>query len=185
MTSEALEWVKRNRPDITPAEELDGVCGVKECNRPQMDTFPVCEDHAFDIWVEVGFLRMDMHKAAAAHMRKVDVQKIKNELIEEALGVIKFKEERQQTPGVIYYLQVEDLIKIGFTRDLHGRLRAYPPMARLLATHPGTFQLEGQMHKKFAHHLADRKEWFTVHVALLEHIERVRKEFKQDKLVTA
>jgi hypothetical protein len=88
-------------------------------------------------------------------------------------------------PGTIYYLQVEDKVKIGFTRDLNIRLQAYPPMARLLATHPGTYQLEADMHRKFAHHLTDRKEWFTVSDELTAHLEEVRANFKQDRRVTA
>jgi len=189
MTSETLEWVRRNRPDIEAVEELDGACGVKNCNRAQFETFPICEQHAFDIWLEVGFFRMDVSKAAGAHIRKGVVEKTKAELINEALGIEKFKAEQRankmQAPGTIYYLQIEDKIKIGYTQDLGNRLKQYPPMARLLATHPGTFQLEADMHRKFSVYLSDRREWFVANAELTAHIERIHKDFKQDKRVAA
>jgi hypothetical protein len=185
MTSEALEWVRSNRPDITAADELDGGCGVKDCNQPQLDTFPVCEDHAFDIWLEVGFFRMDIGKAAEAHMRRDSVKKSQVDLIKEHLATEAVKVEREQQPGTIYYLQIEDHIKIGFTTDLDVRLAAYPPMARLRATHPGTRQTEASMHQRFATDLSGRREWFRTSPNLEAYISLVKEKFKQDRRVAA
>lgn len=88
-------------------------------------------------------------------------------------------------PGTIYYLQVEDQIKIGYTTNLNTRLAAYPPMARLLATHPGTKATEAFMHERFANLLSGRKEWFKASDEITAHINTVHKQFKQDRRVTA
>jgi hypothetical protein len=185
MTSEALEWVRSNRPDITAADELDGACGVKDCNQPQLETFPVCEDHAFDIWLEVGFFRMDMHKAAGANQRKDSVEKTKSQILKEQIDIAAVKTERQQQPGTIYYLQIEDHIKIGFTTDLDVRLNAYPPMAKLRATHPGTRETEASVHQRFATDLSGRREWFRTSPKLEAYISLVKEKFKQDRRVAA
>ena len=184
VTSEAFEWVRRNRPDITAADELDGACGVKDCNQPQLDTFPVCEQHAFDIWLEVGFFRMDAHKAAEAHMRKSAVNATKSQILKEHAAIDQVKTDRMQAPGTIYYIQIEDHIKIGFTADLDVRLSAYPPMARLLATHPGTRQTEAELHQRFSHLLSARREWFRVMPEIEVFIANVRERFRQDQRVT-
>ncbi|UYM26638.1 hypothetical protein SEA_BAUER_89 [Arthrobacter phage Bauer] len=185
MTSEAFEWVRRNRPDITAADVLDGACGVEDCNQPQLETFPVCEQHAFDIWFEVGFFRMDMRKAAEAHVRKDSVEKVKSQMLKEQLDLENYRADRRRQPGTVYYLQIGDHIKIGYTTDLDVRLAAYPPMAKLLATHPGTRQTEASMHQRFAVHLADRREWFRASPEIESHIQTVREQFKQDRRVTA
>lgn len=189
MTIETLEWLKNNRPDLAAREELDEWCGVKNCQQPQLDRMPVCEDHAFDIWVEIGFRRMDIIKAANAHRRKESQDEELSRLIKEKLGVEKFLEDRlansKQAPGTIYYLLLEDQVKIGYTADLETRLRSYPPMAKILATHPGTRETEKAMHRKFFNHLANRNEWFYQNEELTLHIDEVRKQFKQDHRVTA
>lgn len=158
---------------------MNGWCGVKDCNQPQLDNMPICENHAFDIWVEVGFRRMDISKAGAAHMRNQDIQKARTELIREKMGVEQYMAERRQAPGTIYYVLIADQIKIGFTTDLETRMKGYPPMAKVLATHPGTRETERQMHDKFAAHLAGGREWFAAHDEIHEHIEQVRQQFPQ------
>lgn len=185
MTSEALEWVRSNRPDITAVDELDGACGVKDCNHAQLETFPVCEQHAFDIWVEVSFFRMELAKAAAAHMRKESIEETKSRIIKEQLDSDRVKDERQQEPGTIYYLQIGEHIKIGYTTNLDVRLGAYPPMAKLLATHPGTRQTESSMHQRFSADISGGREWFRATPEIESHIQGVREQFKQDKRVTA
>jgi hypothetical protein len=74
-------------------------------------------------------------------------------------------------PGVVYYIRVGELIKIGYTRDLDQRLRAYPPDAELLATEIGNELIEQAGHAQFGDLLAARAEWFHPGPALLAHIE--------------
>lgn len=170
---------------LAAREGMNDWCGVKECNRPQFKGMPLCEEHAEDVWVEIGFHHIDITKAYHANVRRDDTESIRKEAIRERLGVEEFLANHKQAPGIIYYLKVEDQVKIGFTTDLDTRLKAYPPMAKLMATHPGTRSTERQMHDKFAEHLAGRKEWFAEHQELESHIAGVRKQFKQDSRVTA
>ncbi|MDG3012161.1 GIY-YIG nuclease family protein [Rhodococcus sp. D2-41] len=75
--------------------------------------------------------------------------------------------------GEVYYARIGDRIKIGYSKDVRRRMRAYPPDTQLLAVHPGSKDTERQMHHRFAHCLADGREWFTPDTSLADHIESV------------
>lgn len=79
---------------------------------------------------------------------------------------------RGDKPGFVYYLQVGERIKIGYSTDVKKRMRAYPPGSKLLAVEGGSPQLEAQRHREFAGSLVDGREWFRPDEILLEHIDR-------------
>lgn len=83
----------------------------------------------------------------------------------------------RRQPGFVYYIRMNDLIKIGYAADITKRMRAYPPNAELLAAHPGTLELEREMHQNFRSHLRRGREWFAEYPALTDHIESVRARF--------
>lgn len=69
-------------------------------------------------------------------------------------------------PGWIYYIRIDDTIKIGYTSDLEQRIRQYPPNATLLALEPGTPKIERARHSLFHAHLAYGREWFKINTEL-------------------
>lgn len=103
-------------------------------------------------------------------------------------------EERAKARGVnrdhtlghatIYYVQIADEIKIGWTTNIHQRMRAYPPSAKLLATEPGTTALERSRHQQFNEYLLHGREWFEPGQFLLEHIARVIEKHGEPPTVT-
>jgi len=76
----------------------------------------------------------------------------------------------------VYYLRVGKLVKIGTSITLDDRLRSYPPDAVLLATEPGSYDVEKQRHRQFRDDLAARAEWFHPSPALIEHINTLREQ---------
>lgn len=80
------------------------------------------------------------------------------------------QEEKQRAgqPGLVYYLQVGERIKIGFSANLRRRLRAYPPESKLLAVEPGSPDLEVQRHRQFVGSLTHGREWFRPSLDLME-----------------
>lgn len=82
----------------------------------------------------------------------------------------------KSTDGVIYYVRSGGHIKIGWTTDLHKRMRTYPPDSVLLAHHPGTRKDEHQVHTRFAVHRTHGREWYALVPPLLEHIRAVVRE---------
>lgn len=83
------------------------------------------------------------------------------------------KERRSQQAGWIYYIKVDDLIKIGYATILIERLRQYPPNIKVLAVHPGTRELETFLHRKFRLHLKQGREWYTDNPVIHAHINAV------------
>lgn len=80
-------------------------------------------------------------------------------------------------PGWVYYIQVDDTIKIGYAKDVTNRMRAYPPSAKLLAVEPGTKKTERDRHSHFNAYLAHGREWFRDAPELREWITTLRTEY--------
>ena len=168
----------------TPRAVLFGRCAVESCNQPPLHGIPLCEPHGAVVAVYMDSHLQAKEEAAERHRQAVEADnaRFKRMLdIREAKAAGTYKSD----PGIIYYLRLGEHIKIGYTTDLAKRLKAYPPMSVLLATHPGTMKTEAQMHEQFAAHLAGRKEWFHVTDELEAHIERVRQQFRQVDRVSA
>ena len=77
------------------------------------------------------------------------------------------------TPGWIYYIQIDDVIKIGYAKRISQRMRAFPPNATLLAAEPGTKKLEHVRHSLFHVHLAWGREWFHDNPELRDWIAKI------------
>lgn len=83
---------------------------------------------------------------------------------------------REQPPEhVVYYVRIGKLIKIGTSRQLAIRLKAYPPDAVLLATEPGDRNLEKRRLRQFRATAATKQgEYFLPTAELVEHINSLR-----------
>lgn len=84
---------------------------------------------------------------------------------------------RGQLPGWIYYIRIDGKVKIGYSADVRQRMRDYPPESELLAVHPGTRDLEADMHRRFVGSRAAGREWFRETPDLTEHIGQVVAQF--------
>lgn len=73
-------------------------------------------------------------------------------------------------PGWIYYLRIDDRIKIGYASILKDRLKSYPPNARLLAAHEGTKDDEAELHKRFRPYRRDGREWYLICEPIQQHV---------------
>lgn len=73
---------------------------------------------------------------------------------------------------VVYFLRFSDRVKIGFSTNLAGRLRAIPH-DEVLATIPGGAREERALHERFAD-LRVTGEWFLYEDPLRSFIEELR-----------
>ena len=64
------------------------------------------------------------------------------------------------TDGTVYFIRKGNLIKIGWTGNMPKRMRELKP-DQILATMPGTFQDEKNMHVRFRD-LREQGEWFRI-----------------------
>jgi hypothetical protein len=134
------------------------------CGRPSIPDapFPICAHHASTLfrYMADAIDHADDFTRLTVGLEDIDEHR-----------AIKFRAERQPTPGVIYYLMVDGLVKIGYTANLDKRLADYPPSAQLLATEAGDAALEAARHREFGEYLTARREWFTPGPKLRLHIE--------------
>lgn len=149
------------------------LCAYPDCSDSStyLDT-PLCRAHAAVVW-----RLFELHEPATHHdLIREQYKASQQERVEESER-IRLDSKR---PGFIYYVQIADRIKIGFTSSIEDRMKAYPPHSVLLASHPGTLELERTMHSQFRLLLADGREWFRPGEKLLEHIEDVKKRFPKE-----
>lgn len=87
----------------------------------------------------------------------------------------KQKEAQAELDGIVYFIGIEKLIKIGKTMKLGKRLSSFSyPNIKVLATEPGYTIREAQLHDKFQG-LRVRGEWFRAESPLLEYIAALPK----------
>jgi hypothetical protein len=110
------------------------------------DVVPVCRRHAIEIWKQV---QLTLPPAESA------IQREARQLADEArrAGV------RQQM-GWVYFLELDDKIKVGWTSNLEKRLRSYPPHARMVVEYPATRADERDLHRTLRTELVAGREWY-------------------------
>ena len=80
-----------------------------------------------------------------------------------------------EATGYVYYLQVGQLIKMGYSSNPRERLRQYPPESVLLAIEPGTLAIEKERLRQFSASLLWGNEWFDSTPELEAHIGQMKK----------
>lgn len=124
-------------------------------------SYPVCADHAFKIYLDV--------KATIGH----NLREGKTEDEWEADRREAF--EARRANAVIYYVRIHDYIKIGTTIGIKQRLDGLRVSEdALLATEPGSYELEKKRHEQFKHLRIGKRENFRPTLELIRHIESVQ-----------
>lgn len=165
----SIEQGMRER-DATPAN----FCTWRDCQyspAPELQGLPICIHHARLVTQRVTKIDGEHATNAAAEIvetrERIEADIDNGIRINRDLGV----------PGWIYYIQVDDTIKIGYAKNVANRMRAYPPSAKLLAVEPGTKKLEAARHGHFHYCLAHGREWFRIEGDLTTWIEELRAEY--------
>lgn len=86
------------------------------------------------------------------------------------------KRRRQATDGHIYFVRLNGLIKVGWSSDIHERLRAYGPDVEVIVIYPGTRNDETTLHRQFRPVLARGREWYEDHQILHDYAMKMRRE---------
>jgi len=143
---------------------------AKEGRQHTNVNLPFCHEHlraVEDVIANVDAIRDAQAKATAAAARA---------RMEASITMLESGQQLKTgapKPGWLYFIQMEDLIKIGYTTDLYSRLRHYPPNAIVLAIQPGTMKMEKALHGQFRFALAKGREWFHVRPEITDHIAGV------------
>lgn len=100
----------------------------------------------------------------------------------------------ERIDGDIYFVRLNGLIKVGWSRDIEARLRAYGPSAELLCHYEGTRHDETNLHRQLRPFLAKGREWYDecpaihdfINDAIAKHGEPYLKaEWTQPKTIVA
>lgn len=134
------------------------------CDAPSHEDvpFPICGKHASQLWRHVN---VTMSQLSAKDVFKPPI------------GDAEAKRRRgmkRKKDHVVYYIQVGDVIKIGTSGNLRQRILSYPMNRRLLATEPGSYELESKRHAQFRALSQFGKEWFAPGEDLMRHINDLR-----------
>lgn len=171
------KYVARNPAEYDAhlfAGRASNYCAYPECSDYALyDGTPLCREHAALVWHIFETREPALHHEQAREQFKA-VQVERKQVEAKAAETRRLTAQRA---GYVYYVEVGDRIKIGFTENVANRMRAYPPTSTLLAAHPGTPAMEKEMHSKFRVHLAEGREWFKHSPELTAHIEAVAKQF--------
>lgn len=158
--------------------------GTEHCIWPNCRDYVFYEERAKFCWTHNRYVRSllaEYDEVRDEKMRKQIVE-IKGEYAEltrriEAGERIEDPHNQRFLPGWVYYLELDGLIKIGFSKDVKKRMRQYAPTAKLLAAEPGTLNVERERHQHFAAYLARGREWFRDVPELRDWITTLRTEY--------
>ena len=93
--------------------------------------------------------------------------------------------KRLQDQAVVYYIQFGPGIKIGTTTNMKQRLNSFAlPESAVLATEPGSYDLERSRHEFFADTRIPNTEIFTESPKIRKHIEAVKRYHGEPKITS-
>lgn len=142
------------------------------CDAPSLPDvpFPICLHHASELFSYVrDRLHWDVSNLGKARMRLAGMTR----------EDIEIDRRQRETLGVVYYVRLGDVIKIGTSQDVATRVKDYPPHAELLATEMGGPILEAERHHQFNEYLTAGREWFIPGARLVAHITHLIEVAKQ------
>lgn len=104
-----------------------------------------------------------------AHARVLAYKQAKN-----ADARARAKRERlARKDGHIYFVRLNGLIKVGWSRQVDDRLRAYGPDVEVLVIYPGTLDDETNLHRQLRPVLARGREWYEDGPIVADFVKRL------------
>lgn len=117
---------------------------------------PICFDHAAVVWRQLVAHQTKNPKFIEA------IADVNERLV--ARSIRQHEEDKvdrlSSQDGDIYFIRLGELIKVGWTRDLWGRLKSYGASAVLLASYPATRTDETNLHRQLSPARAKGREWY-------------------------
>ncbi|MFI6103178.1 GIY-YIG nuclease family protein [Streptomyces sp. NPDC051310] len=143
------------------------------------EPFPLCESHYESSGLkEYHFWRLGAPEEIRREISDRVVNGIRAALakeVEEA-GYKKVDNRyiRADKNPIVYFIRSGNLVKIGTTIDLIGRMKSFNlPDLVVLATEPGYWKREREIHLQFAE-LRHEREWFRLEGPLVDYINGIR-----------
>lgn len=154
-------------------------CAWVSCHNDCTDRYPLpfCQEHLLLMW---SYVDEDMR---AANRTPDDVENERAEIVEAKIQrnheTAHVEYAKRPKRGLIYYLQIGEYIKIGYTSNPKRRGSEYPPGSKLLLSYPGSHEDEKRLHEKFSAYREAGREWYMDAAEIREHIEELRAQHGQ------
>lgn len=116
---------------------------------------PLCVHHEIIVWRTVQRSKGDL-----TYIDEINRTEARVALNDERAHEAQKQAWRAKQDGHIYFLRLNGLIKVGWTRCLPERLKAYGPDVEVLCHYPATRQDETLMHRQLRPYLAKGREWY-------------------------
>lgn len=118
---------------------------------------PLCLDHLFVAYRQASNAKdRDSELAVDALAKVIEQRQAKIDAVEEA----ERREHMASREGDIYFVRLNGLIKVGWSRTVYERLRAYGPDVEVLCIYPATRNDETCLHRQLTPVRARGREWY-------------------------
>lgn len=128
-------------------------------NRDTDHLVPLCDYHATVAWRQL----QNRNKEPLVMRTTAEVdQEIRDKWAAQEIAAAEARtaEAKAMRRGLMYLVRINDLIKIGWTKDLPRRLKEYGAGAELLCHYPATLADETDLHRSLRPALAKGREWY-------------------------
>lgn len=176
----AIDWSVCIVPGC--GESLVSWGGLIHRNKGRRDStmeLPICYTHSAVIWTEL------VHH----HIRRdqfIDEIVEVNARLSERLAREKVQEKAEflaRQDGDIYFIRLNGLVKVGWSRDLRQRVRSYGASAELLVSYPATRDDETYLHRQLRPALAKGREWYEDGPVVQAFIDEALSKYGEPRLV--
>lgn len=133
---------------------------------------PICLQHSAVVVMQAE--QGNNHPLVVDALAKVVEARAARTATEESARQQQFLE---RTNGDIYYVRLNGLIKVGWSRELEKRLRAYGPDVEVLCHYPATRDDETNLHRQLRPFLARGREWYEDCPALADFVAKAIAEY--------
>lgn len=147
-------------------------------SRDPAKVLPLCIEHALIAWQNV---QMDKHEPLIIETNEMLLERAKAEEAEQQEAAK--RRRRQSMNGHIYFVSINGLVKVGWSRDVHERLRAYGPLAKVLCIYPGSRMDETNLHRQLRPVLARGREWYEDCKVIADFVAKAVEQYGEPEVV--
>lgn len=151
------------------AEWIDGA-RHHEYLRDASLALPLCKEHGVIVWQQVQRFRLLPDVVETA-------QQLAERHRREAGRGLTQQAQESDDGGELYFVRINNLVKVGWTQTLPRRLKEYGAGAELLCHYPGTRDEETQLHRRLTAVRAKGREWYHDGEVIQRRVTQVVEEF--------
>jgi len=136
--------------------------------RDALYALPICHTHAVVVWQEI---QRRKREPLIMETNEILLQRTRDKF--QAEDEAAKKRRLASTDGKIYFVRLNGLIKVGWSRDVDERLRAYGPEIEVLCIYPGSRDDETYLHRQLRPVLARGREWYQDHPIVTDYVAKI------------